>query len=449
MILEAVNKVNQQVLLKGWVNSRRDHGKIVFFDLRDRSGVIQAVWDKKADFGPEDVVEVIGKIAARPKGMVNDKIPTGRVELQASEVKILSKAKVLPIPIDDDGYKIEEEVKLKYRYLDLRRSRLNKNIKLRSRFVDLCRQYLFANDFVEIETPLLTKSTPEGSRDFVVPSRLNPGKFYALPQSPQQYKQLLMVAGFERYFQIAKCLRDEDLRADRGFEHTQIDMELSFVDREEVMKMTEGMFTSVFEKLGVKIFQKPFPVFTYKEALAKFKSDKFDIRPENQRKPGVMGFAWVVDFPFFTKDKENKWTYTHNPFSDPLPGDKEKFLSGEIGSIRTTQYDLVCNGYEVGGGSIRSVDPQILAKVFQTIGHDIKDVKEKFGHMLKAFEYGVPPHGGIAPGIDRLLMVLTGEKSIKEVVAFPTTSKGQTAVMNAPDALLPQQLKELGLKVLE
>jgi len=445
LVLACVEKVGQEVLLKGWINSRRNHGKIVFFDLRDRSGIIQAVWDKKENFGPEDVVEVKGKIASRPKGMINTKIPTGSVELQVTQVKMLSKAKTLPLPIDKDGYDIDEEVRLKYRYLDLRRERLNKNIRLRSKFVNLCRQYLFDNDFTEIETPLLTKSTPEGSRDFVVPSRLNPGKFYALPQSPQQYKQLLMVAGFERYFQIARCLRDEDLRADRGFEHTQIDMEMSFVKREDVMLMTEGMFTQVFEKMGARVFQKPFPVFTYKQAMEKFSQDKFDIRPEDQRKPGVMGFAWVTDFPFFAKDKNNKWTYTHNPFSEPLPEDKEKFLKGDIASIRTTQYDLVCNGLEVGGGSIRSTDPKILAKVFETIGHDMKDIEKQFGHMLEAFEYGVAPHGGIAPGIDRLMMVLTGETAMKEVVAFPTTSKGITSVMDAPSEISPLQLKELNL----
>ena len=246
LAIDSLKNISKTVLLKGWVDSRRDHGKIIFFDLRDRSGIVQVVTDQKIDIGNEDVIEVEGKVVKRPEKMANKNISTGTVEVQAEKIKILAKAKGLPIPIDKDGYEIEEEVRLKYRYLDLRRPRLNKNLKLRSQFIDLCRQYLFSHDFMEIETPLLTKSTPEGSRDFVVPSRLQSGKFYALPQSPQQYKQLLMVAGFERYFQIARCLRDEDLRADRGFEHTQIDMEMSFVKREDVMAITEGMFTEVF-----------------------------------------------------------------------------------------------------------------------------------------------------------------------------------------------------------
>jgi len=293
----------------------------------------------------------------------------------------------------------------------------------------------------------LTKSTPEGARDFIVPSRLQPGKFYALPQSPQQYKQLLMIAGFERYFQIARCLRDEDLRADRGFEHTQIDMEMSFVSREDVMAMAEGMFTEVFEKLGAKIFKKPFPVFSYKEALEKFGADKFDLRSQKEKEKNTLAFAWVVDFPFFEKDKEGKWTFTHNPFSDPVSEDKEKFLKGEIKNIRTSQYDLVCNGYEVGGGSIRSTDPRILSKVFEVLGYSKKEIEAKFGHMLEAFKFGVPPHGGIAPGIDRLMMVFTGETAMKEVVAFPTASSGQTAVMEAPSEISEKQLKELGIKL--
>jgi aspartyl-tRNA synthetase len=431
------------------VDAIRDHGRILFFNLRDRSGIIQIVTAKKISLNNEDVVEIEGRVTARPKGLINPNLATGKVEIQLEKIALLSKAEALPIPIDNDGYDIKEDSRLKYRYLDLRRQRLNKNIKLRSRFVDLCRQYLFKQDFIEIETPLLTKSTPEGSRDFVVPSRINPGKFYALPQSPQQYKQLLMVAGFERYFQIARCLRDEDLRADRGFEHTQIDMEMSFVKREEVMKITEEMFIEVFEKLGSKIYKKPFPVYSYKEALAKFGSDKFDLRNEKEKKENLLAFAWVVDFPFFEKDKNGQWTYTHNPFSDPLPEDKERFLKGEIKDIRTSQYDLVCNGYEVGGGSIRSSQPEILKKVFQVLGYSETEIKEKFGHMLEAFKYGVPPHGGIAPGIDRLIMVLTGEEAMREVVAFPQCSSGQTSVMDAPSTLSEEQLKELHLKIIQ
>ena len=447
--INTLKNINKTVLLKGWVDSVRDHGKILFFDLRDRSGVVQVVFNKKIELGGEYVVEVEGKVVKRPEKLTNPNLATGEVELQAKKITVLSRSQALPLPTDKDGYDIDEEVRLKYRYLDLRRPRLNKNIKLRSKFVDLCRQYLFENDFVEIETPLLTKSTPEGSRDFIVPSRLQKGKFYALPQSPQQYKQLLMVAGFERYFQIAKCLRDEDSRADRGFEHTQIDMEISFVKREDVMAMAEAMFIQVFEKLGKKIVKKPFPIYSYKEAVKKFGEDKFDFRSDKEKKEKLMAFAWVVDFPFFEKDENGKWTYTHNPFSDPLPEDKEKFLKGEVKEIRTSQYDLVCNGYEVGGGSIRSSDPRILSRVFEVLGHKPEEIQNKFGHMLEAFKYGVPPHGGIAPGIDRLLMVLTGETAMREVVAFPTTSSGQTSVMDAPAEIDPKQLKELHLKTIK
>lgn len=447
---ETLKKVGKTVLLKGWINSRRDHGKIVFLDLRDCSGIVQVVGDEKVDnLRDEFVIEVEGVVRKRPKEMVNPDLATGTVEVKAKKVKVLAESAEIPFPINNKGHEINEVARLKYRYLDLRRPRLNKNIKLRSKFVDLCRQYLFSHDFVEIETPLLTESTPEGARDFIVPSRLQPGKFYALPQSPQQYKQLLMVAGFERYFQIARCLRDEDLRADRGFEHTQIDMEMSFVTREEVMAMAEGMFTEVYQKLGKKILKKPFPVFSHKEALKKFGQDKFDLRSKEEKEKGILAFAWVVDFPFFEKDKEGKWTYTHNPFSDPVPEDKKKLLGGEIKNIKTTQYDLVCNGYEVGGGSIRSTDPKILAKVFEVLGYSKKEIQAKFGHMLEAFKFGVPPHGGIAPGIDRLVMVLTGEKAMKEVVAFPTTASGQTAVMDGPSPVTEEQLKELGLQVVK
>lgn len=449
LVLETVKRVGKKVLLKGWVNTIRDHGKVVFVDLRDRSGLVQTVGS--GDLGklhPEDVLEITGLVKKRPEKMVNPDLETGKVEVEVEKVQVLAKAAELPLPIDGSGYEIEESVCLKYRYLDLRRPRLTKNIRLRSQFVQRCREFLFAHDFVEIETPLLTKSTPEGSRDFVVPSRLQPGKFFALPQSPQQYKQLLMVAGFERYFQIARCIRDEDLRANRAFEHTQIDMELSFVQREEVMAITEAMFTQVFESFGKKIIKKPFPVFSYQEAMDKFGSDKFDLRSEQEKREAAFAFAWVVDFPFFEKDEAGGWTFTHNPFSNPMPKDKNKLLKKKnIGSILTSQYDLVCNGEEVGGGSIRSHEPEVLKAVFEILGYRKNEIQEKFGHMLEAFKYGAPPHGGIAPGIDRLLMTLTGEDALREVVAFPQTSSGTTAVMEAPSELSEQQLQELGISV--
>lgn len=454
---ETVDHVGKEVKLQGWVDTRRDHGKIVFFDLRDRRGIVQLVTTKdvltphelNGKVGNEDVIEVVGMVNKRPEAMVNPKIPSGSVEVAIQDLRILGKAKELPIPIDTDGKDISEEVRLKYRYLDLRRKRLQHNIRLRSTFVDLVRQYLFEHDFVEIETPMLTKSTPEGSRDFLVPSRLQPGKFYALPQSPQQYKQLLMVAGFERYFQIARCLRDEDVRADRGFEHSQIDIEMSFVHREDVMAMDEDMMTTVIEKLGYKIKQKPFPIITYQEVMKLYGTDKFDLRTEEDKKNGVLAFAWVVDFPFFERVKEDgRWTFTHNPFSSPKPEHKDWLLNKEhIGEILTTQYDLVCNGYEVGGGSIRSHEPEVLERVFEIMGYEKKKIWEQFGHMLEALTFGAPPHGGLAHGIERLLMTITQEPYLREVVAFPQTSSGQASVMDAPNPVDPKQLEELGITV--
>lgn len=448
LTLDIPKHIEETILLQGWVNSRRDHGKILFLDLRDRKGIVQLVvpFDSRyQDVRVEDCIEVTGVVKKRPDSMVNPKLATGTVEVAVETMTTLSKCAPLPFPLDDDGLAINEEVRLRYRYLDLRRERLQKTIRLRSKLVDTVRQYLFRHDFIEIETPMLTKSTPEGSRDFIVPSRLQPGKFYALPQSPQQYKQLLMVAGFERYFQIARCLRDEDLRADRGFEHTQADIEMSFVTREDVMALIENLTIEVIEKFGGVIQKKPFPVFTYKEAIEKFQADKFDLRSAEDKKKGINAFAWVVDFPFFEKDAEGNWTYTHNPFSDIAPDQKQAFLNGQIEGILTTQYDLIWNGFEAGGGSIRSTDPKILSKVFEVIGHKKDAIEKKFGHMLRAFSFGVPPHGGIALGIDRWMMCLTGESSIREVQAFPMTSGGQTSVMDAPGDIDPAQLLELDL----
>jgi aspartyl-tRNA synthetase len=449
LTIDTVKKVGESVTLQGWVLARRDHGKIMFLDLRDRTGIVQLVGNKElGDARAEDVIEVVGLVKKRPDAMVNNKIDTGSVEIEVTSLTILSKAKELPLPIDSTGYEINEEVRLKYRYLDLRRPRMQRNIRLRSKFVDLVRQYLFKEGFVEIETPMLTKSTPEGSRDFLVPSRMQPGKFYALPQSPQQYKQLLMVAGMERYFQIARCIRDEDPRADRGFEHTQVDIEMSFVNRADVMAMDEALMISVIEALGYKIKTKPFPVYTYAESMKQFGADKFDLRTEEDKKNGILAFAWVVDFPFFEKDKEGGWTFTHNPFSAPKPEHKEWLLKKEhIGEILTTQYDLVCNGYEVGGGSIRSHESEVLSAVFSIMGHTDKAIQEQFGHMLTAFGYGVPPHGGLAHGVERLLMTILNEPYLREVVAFPMTSGGGTSVMDAPSAVSPEQLVELGISV--
>ena len=456
LIREIAPKIGERVRLMGWVSVRRDHGKIIFIDLRDRTGIVQLIFTPK-DSGlyevantlrPEWVIAIEGVVQKRPKGMENPEIVTGGIEIPVEKLEVLNPAETPPFDIAGDGAEIDEELRLKYRYLDLRRPRLQKNLRLRAEFIKHARDFLESRDFIEIETPMLTKSTPEGSRDFVVPSRLHPGKFYALPQSPQQYKQFLMIAGFERYFQIARALRDEDLRADRGFEHTQVDLEMSFVERVDVMKLVEELLIYAAEKIGKKIKEKQFPVFTYKEAMEKFGADKFDLRNDQEKKDGVLAFAWVVDFPVFEKTEEGGWTYGHNPFTGMKKEDEEGFLSGtaDLAGLTSLQYDLVCNGHEVAGGGVRINRAEVLKKVFEVIGHTDDKIRSEFGHMLEAFSYGAPPHGGIALGVERFLMILAGESYLREVQAFPMTSGGKIAVMDAPSELTAKQLKELNLK---
>ncbi len=455
LIKDLKGKTGTEVLIKGWVDVRRDQGKLVFFDFRDASGYVQGVVLPKSlamedaqRVRPEWVLAVKGNVNQRPDKNVQADKQNGDIELEITGIEVLNEAETSPIPLDTDGHDIDEEVRLKYRYLDLRRPRLQRNIKVRSEFVDKVRQFLFSKGFKEIETPYFTSTTPEGSRDFVVPSRMYPGKFFALPQSPQQYKQLLMVAGFERYFQIARCFRDEDLRSDRGFEHTQIDIEMSFVSREELMALDEELMIMTCESMGGVIKEKPFPRITYKEAMEKYGADKFDMRTEEEKEKGILAFAWVIDFPFFEKDKNGKWTFSHNPFSMPKIEHLDWHMKGEhIEDIVTQQYDLVCNGYETGGGSIRAHKPEILKATFKIMGYDEEKMQKDFAHMLEAFSYGAPPHGGIAHGIERMIMILTGEKWLREVQAFPQTSGGHTSVMNAPSDLSTEQLLELGINV--
>ncbi len=449
LIKDTVNKVDEDVMIVGWVHSRRGHGKIAFVDVRDRTAFVQVVMtgEMAGDLKSEDVVQVTGKVIKRSERAINDKIITGTVEMQATNVEVISQAQTLPIPIDTDGTEINDELRLTYRYLDLRRERLAANIRFRDRVNLFIRNWLSENDFVEIETPIMTKSTPEGSRDFLVPSRHYPGKFYALPQSPQQYKQLLMVAGFERYFQIARCFRDEDTRKDRQLEFSQLDMELSYVEREDVMALNEKLLIELVQKVSPekKIQEIPFPRITYKEAMEKYNSDKPDLRKDKED-PHLLAFCWVIDFPFFEKDDDGGWTFTHNPFSNPKPEHLEWLKNKEhIEEILTTQYDIALNGYEIGGGSIRSHDPEVLTKVFEIMGFDKEGIESEFGHMLKAFSYGTPPHGGIAWGLDRLVAVLRNENTIREVIAFPSSSTGQTSVMDAPSRVDEKQLNELGI----
>jgi aspartyl-tRNA synthetase len=447
--------VGENVTINGWVSVRRDQGKMVFFDIRDMSGSVQAVALPKSpaielakETNREFAVGIMGIVNKRPEKNVDADKENGDIELQIESIEILNAAETPPFEISGDTSEIGEETRLQYRYLDLRSARMQRNMRLRSDFVRRIREFLFKERFTEIETPLLTESTPEGSRDFVVPSRLHPGNFYALPQSPQQYKQLLMVGGFERYFQIARAIRDEDLRADRGFEHSQVDIEMSFVDQEEVMATIERMITETVEAMGFTIKEKPFPRFTYAEAMEKFGADKFDLRTEEDKAKGVLAYAWVYKFPFFEKTDDGKWTFTHNPFSMPIPEHVDWLLKKErIDEILTTQYDLVCNGFETGGGSIRAHKPELLQATYEVMGYSAEETQERIGHMLEAFKYGAPPHGGIALGIERNLMNLTGEAYLREVQAFPMTRGGQTSVMKAPKPLITKQLNELGISV--
>jgi aspartyl-tRNA synthetase len=588
----------QKVTLAGWVNRRRDHGGVVFIDLRDRSGIVQVV--ANPDIDPEShqaahevrneyVLQIEGQVRRRPEGLVNPDIPTGKIEVVADTLRILNPAKTPPFYIYDDQ-PVDEGLRLQYRYLDLRRRRMQRNIMLRHEVVKTIRDFLDARGFVEIETPILFKSTPEGARDYLVPSRLYPGHFYALPQSPQQLKQLLMVAGYEKYFQIARCFRDEDQRGDRQPEFTQLDLEMSFVEREDVMALTEELMITIVEQCAAgsntepcQLFAKPFPRLTYQEAMARFGTDRPDIRfgmeltdvsdvvaesefrifssvvdgggvvkgirapgcadysrrqideletlakdegakglawlalPGGEPEPasielgeirssfakyltegeieGILGrleaepgdlllfvadessvanavlgslrlelgerlelrehgdrtmaFCWVIDFPLFEWDEEGqRWDPSHHLFTSPMTEDVP-LLDSDPGAARGQQYDLVLNGEEVAGGSIRIHRRDVQEKIFDLIGLDAAEAQQRFGHMLEAFEYGTPPHGGIAPGIDRLVMILAGEPNIREVIAFPKTQQAKDLMAGAPSPVEEDQLEELHLEVVE
>jgi len=572
--------VGQDVVLAGWVNRWRDHGGLAFVDLRDRSGVVQVVANPDVAIEAHEtlqhargeyVLQVKGRVRARPEGLTNPDLPTGEIEVAAHEATVLNPAKTPPFYIYDDQ-PVDEALRLKYRYLDLRRQRMQRNVMIRHRAVKYIRDFLDERGFVEIETPMLFKTTPEGARDYLVPSRVHPGEFYALPQSPQQLKQLLMVAGFERYFQIARCFRDEDQRGDRQPEFTQLDLEMSFVEREDVMALAEELMIGVIEDCSERrLLTKPFPRFTYEEAMRRFGSDRPDIRFGMEltgvsdlvadsefgifsrtiagggqvrgirapgcgdysrrqideltelaqaegakglawlalkaggdvrssfakylsdeevdgvtarlgaepgdlllfvadqppvvnaalnalrlelgdqlglRDPDVLACCWVIDFPLFEWDEEaRRWDPSHHLFTAPMPEDLP-LLETDPGAARGQQYDFVCNGVETGGGSIRIYQRNVQEKVFELIGLDAAVAQERFGHMLEAFEYGTPPHGGIAPGIDRLVMFLAGEPNIREVIAFPKTQQAADLMAGAPSPVEPEQLKELHIQIL-
>lgn len=438
------NNVGKKVVLCGWVHCRRDHGKLIFVDLRDRYGISQLVFNSKKDpsvhrtadsLRSEDVILIKGEVQERPNGTVNPKIPTGEIEIAVSYLEVLNKSEPLPFELGDT--EVEEELRLAYRYLDLRNSDKQNILTFRHRVCLKIRNFLDKQGFIEVETPMLTKSTPEGARDFLVASRLNKGKFYALPQSPQLFKQILMVAGVEKYFQIVRCFRDEDFRADRQLEHTQIDLEFSFVTKKDIMDLVEKMLADLFaELLDIKV-DLPFPIFSYTEAMEKFGTDKPKTGPARRSPTGEGGkerfnFLWVVDFPFGK----------HHPFTSPYEEDL-KFLESKPEAVKTKTYDLVLNGVEIGGGSIRIHKPDIQKEVFRAL----KVEEKKFDFLLRALSYGAPPHGGIALGLDRLLMLMLDKKTIREVIAFPKTQKGTCPLSGAPDEVSEEQLKELGIKI--
>ncbi len=460
--------VGKEVTLAGWVSSRRDHGKLIFIDIREQSGIVQLVFNsrefpevfqKASSLSKEDVISVQGKVSERPKGTINPNLPTGEIEISVQEIKILNPSRPLPFEIMEKA-DVEENTRLTYRYLDLRRPSLLKNLLIRDKSSFLIRKFLKDEGFIEVETPILAKSTPEGARDFLVPSRLSPGKFYALPQSPQLFKQILMVSGIDRYFQFARCLRDEDLRADRQLEHTQIDMELSFTEREEIFSLIEKMMAILFKEIKGIELSLPFPRLTYQESISKYGTDKPDIKASGHCEPkgrGNPSFLWIIDPPLFEYNEEEKRIQPlHHPFVLPhcsgsssaldCSGRARSALEKEPLKVKGEAYDLVCNGEEIGGGSMRIYQRELQEKIFKIIGLSQKEYKEKFGFLLNSFDYGAPPHGGIALGFDRLLTILCDVDNIREVIAFPKTQKGVCPLTGAPGEVSEKQLKELSIK---
>jgi aspartyl-tRNA synthetase len=455
LALETSKHISKTVKLQGWVHNHRRLGKMVFVDLRDRSGIVQILFaDEMATpanmIRPEFVIEVTGTVVERQGKSVNQNVPTGKVEIHAESLVVLSEAQTPPFSINDEtkARETNEELRLEHRYLDLRRPEMRRNLELRAKVNASFRNFLTTREFLEVETPYLTKGTPEGAREFIVPSRNFPGKFYTLPQSPQQFKQLLMVAGVEKYFQIVRCFRDEDQRGDRQPEFTQLDLEMSFVDESDVMEVIEAMMLQMVKEVAPEkhITQLPFPRIPYSEAMAKYKSDKPDIR-KDKNDPNELGFCFIVDFPLFEySDEEKKLVPVHHLFTAPKDSDIG-LLDSDPAKAIAKQYDLALNGFEIAGGSIRNHNSAIQQKIFNILKLSKEEVATRFGHMLKAFSYGVPPHGGMAPGIDRIVAILAGEPNIREVIAFPKTGDARDPLMGAPSELPEAQLRDVHIRI--
>lgn len=448
---------DQEVVLTGWVHRRRDHGKLIFIDIRDRYGVTQVVFvpsvakaahETAQKLGPEFVIRITGSVSVRPEKNVNKEIATGGVELLAKDLEILNESKV-PVFEIEGNVEANEELRLTYRYLDIRRDKMREALLLRHKLSNTVRSFLNSEQFCEVETPVLTKSTPEGARDFLVPSRMNPGQFYALPQSPQLFKQLLMVSGMDRYYQIVKCFRDEDLRADRQPEFTQIDMEMSFVDEEDVYSITERMFQKVMKEVKGIDLPIPFPRMSHADAMAQYGCDKPDIR-KNKDDNNEFAFLWVTEFPLFKWNAEEKrWDSEHHPFTSVHPDDVARLEGDDLSNIRSRAYDLVLNGNEIGSGSIRIHRRDMQQRIFDIIGLAPEEIEARFGFLLRAFEYGAPPHAGVAYGLDRLVSILSGLDSIRDTIAFPKTQKGTCMLADAPSVVNDRQMQELGLVALK
>lgn len=441
-------KKDEKVLIKGWIDTIREHGKLIFLDIRDLSGTIQAVITAKDDnyeeakkLTKESCVSIEGKINLRPEKTINPDIPTGKVELKIEKLEILNLSDALPFDLDSE--ETGEETRLKYRYIDLRRPEMQKKIIARSKIIKIIRDTLYEEGFNEFETPILAKSTPEGARDYLVPSRTQPGKFFALPQSPQLFKQLLMVAGFEKYFQIARCMRDEDLRADRQPEFTQLDIEMSFITQEDIISLTEKILKRIWKEILNIEIKTPFKKISYDEAMEKYGTDRPDLR-KNKEDKNEYAFCWVIDFPAFEYSKEHeKHIAVHHPFTMP---NLEEFKK-DPNKAKSKAYDIVLNGVEIGGGSIRIHNPEIQQEVFKFLGIEKKEQEEKFGFLLNALKFGAPPHGGIAWGLDRLTQIILGAESIRETIPFPKNKEAKDVMLDAPSEISEKQLKDVHIKI--